>query len=399
MFRERFLAVLTYGLLAFITFSLADFSRAGKPPVSADFTVHEWGTFTSIAGNEGYALNWLPLTGPPELPSFVEHTTYLPKTGLSGTVRMEIPVLYFHSPHAMTLSVQVSFTQGVMTEWYPHASRVEPALASLNNPIRNQKNSDDGSIAWDSVEIDPSFDAALPHENEKSRYYAARETSATPLRIKTPEGDQQEKFLFYRGVSHFPLPISAKLTPDGERLQVKNLAEQAIPNIVLFERRGEKLGYRFGKDVQSEATFDPPALNGTIESLDGDLEAMLVAQGLNADEARAMVQTWSDSWFEEGSRLIYIVPPRFVNTILPLSIHPAPAQTVRVFVGRLELITPATENAIETAFDSADGVILRRYGRFLEPILTEMMRKTSDTDRLKKLSTDLKSARLYVEQN
>jgi hypothetical protein len=85
---------------------------------------------------------------------------------------------------------------------------------------------------------------------------------------------------------------------------------------------------------------------------------MLVAQGLYLEEARVMVQTWRDAWFEEGSRLIYIVPAQFVNTILPLSIHPAPSQAARVFVGRLELITPATEKAIETAFETGDSAML-----------------------------------------
>ena len=119
---------------------------------------------------------------------------------------------------------------------------------------------------------------------------------------------------------------------------------------------------------------------------------MLVAQGLYLDEARAMVQTWNDSWFEEGSRLIYLVPARFVDTILPLSINPVPAQTVRVFVGRLELVTPATERAVETAFESHDDVTLGKFGRFLEPILTEMIQRTSDKDRLNLLKTYLNSA-------
>ncbi len=35
---------------------------------------------------------------------------------------------------------------------------------------------------------------------------------------------------------------------------------------------------------------------------------MLIAQGLYQDEAQAMLETWRDSWFEEGSRLLYIVP-------------------------------------------------------------------------------------------
>ena len=49
-----------------------------------------------------------------------------------------------------------------------------------------------------------------------------------------------------------------------------------------------------------------------------------------------MVETWKDSWFEKGARLIYIVPSRAVDQILPLQIEPQPAETTRVFVGRLE---------------------------------------------------------------
>src|SRR5215510_11761348 len=38
----------------------------------ATFTVHEWGTFTSVAGPDGKAAQWLPLAGPGDLPCFVE---------------------------------------------------------------------------------------------------------------------------------------------------------------------------------------------------------------------------------------------------------------------------------------------------------------------------------------
>ena len=53
-----------------------------------------------------------------------------------------------------------------------------------------------------------------------------------------------------------------------------------------------------------------------------------------------MVETWRDSWFEEGSRLIYSVPPRVIDDALPLQVEPVPSQIARVFVGRIELITP-----------------------------------------------------------
>jgi hypothetical protein len=396
---KRFLRIVIYGLLPLCVVVLASFSRSQNPPVDSDLTVHEWGTFTSIANHDGHAIDWLPLSAPAELPSFVEHFSDAGfKGGLRGTVRMETPVLYFHAPRAMTLSVKVSFAKGDITEWYPHASRVEPATGLLNVSLYS-KDVQDGSISWDSVTVNPGFRSDFPREKMDSRYYAARNTSATPLRVKTPAGDQQEKFLFYRGVSVFPPSISTVLTPNGKQLLVKNLGEEEIPNVIWFERRGKNIGYSIGRTIRSDITLDAPKLTGTLNSLEKDLEEMLVARGLYADEARAMVQTWSDSWFEEGSRVIYIVPSQFINTILPLSIRPAPTQTVRVFVGRYELITPATEKAIQTAFESDDKVTLKRYGRFLEPILREMMQNTSDKEREKTLSAYLDSARQYLPQS
>ena len=82
-----------------------------------------------------------------------------------------------------------------------------------------------------------------------------------------------------------------------------------------------------------------------------------------------MIETWRDSWFEEGSRLIYIVPAAAVDSILPLQVEPAPVQTVRVFVGRIELVTPETQRAVESAIAGKDWSTVSRYSRFLDPIL------------------------------
>jgi hypothetical protein len=225
----------------------------------------------------------------------------------------------------------------------------------------------DGSIAWNDVAVSPNLVGEFPREIGSNRYYAARQTSSTPLRVKTPAGDQQEKFLFYRGVSGAPLPLSARQSSDGELL-VKSLSEDEIPAIILFERRGERVGYRVG-GLTDEAILDPAVLTGNVDSLCDDLERILVDQGLYTDEAHAMVETWQDSWFEEGTRLIYIVPRGFIDKVLPLTINPAPAQIVRVFLGRLEIVTPGTVKTVETALASHDEVTLNKYGRFLEPIL------------------------------
>jgi len=171
-----------------------------------------------------------------------------------------------------------------------------------------------------------------------------------------------------------------------------------IPAAILFERRGAQLGYRMLGPLRGQAAYAPPELSSSLDSLSTALEGILISQGLFPDEAHAMLETWKDSWFEEGSRLIYIVPRRFIDSVLPLRISPAPAMTTRVFVGRLELVTPATERAVESAFASNDQLTLAKYNRFLEPILSTMIQKSTDTARTEQLEPCLQgvSTRLYA---
>jgi hypothetical protein len=371
--------LLTIVLLATLGLALAAAIPLHSKQLFADpgFVVHEWGTFTAIAGTDGSPIDWLPvqLLGKPELPSFVEHFRGVGKDILRGTVRMETPVIYFYTSQETSVSVHVSFSKGFITEWYPHATRVQPSTPLSSDALYKPHN--DGSIAWDAITVTPNLAADFPQEKAASRYYAARTTYATPLSMRTPTGDQHEKFLFYRGVSTMPLPVSAKVLPSGAIL-LDNLAEQPIPAVIVFERRGEKIGYHVVTSPQDHAVLETPSVSGSVNTLRRDLEDLLVSQGLFPDEAYAMLETWGDTWFEEGSRLIYIVPRKYVDSILPLSITPSPARLSRVFVGRLELITPATEDSIEAAIASHDGTTLRKYGRFLYPIFNVIVEKQHD---------------------
>ena len=355
-----------------------------EPPAGAALTVHEWGTFTSIAGAQGKAIVWMPQREKDDLPSFVEHLQNNRfKGGLQGTVRMETPVIYFYAPHPTTVSVQVRFAQGFLTEWYPHA--VSPLTKSqLSDPILDLKSSS-GLLTWNSISVDPTERGEFPREAADSRYYAARETAASPLTVFSAKQQQHEKFLFYRGVSSFDVPVSA-VPMNGNRVYVSNRARTTIPQAILFERRRERVGYRILGTIQNSAIADPPEMNGDINSLLRDLEEILIEQGLYADEAHAMIETWNDSWFEEGTRLLYIVPRSFVDGVLPLKIAPAPSKVTRVFVGRMEVVTSATEQAVETAFVNEDRMTLHNYGRFLVPILETMMARSTEQARKTQLA-------------
>src|SRR5262245_58334014 len=118
-----------------------------KPRAVSDapqLVAHEWGTFTSIAGQDGRAVEWRPLSGPPDLPCFVNRFGSLYKWQVSGLVRMETPVLYFYGPTAVSVNVDVRFRQGYISEWFPRAA-VTPQDV---NPSALQRKDFSSRITW-----------------------------------------------------------------------------------------------------------------------------------------------------------------------------------------------------------------------------------------------------------
>jgi hypothetical protein len=339
-------------------------------PTAPDLTVHEWGTFTSIAGQNGAAVTWSPLDGAQDLPCFVERHPLCIKCFLSGTVRMETPVLYFYSPAATRVRVRVDFHQGLITEWYPKAD-VSPGPNQFNvkDPALTS------SATWSDVAIMPGGSDAFPTEPAESHYYTARETDAAPLR----SGSTNEKFLFYRGLGEFQPPISAVALADG-RVTLKTNAGGSIGDVILLENRGGSIAYDVAHIDQSETTMTAPVLEGEAALPTAELERILVSHGLYAKEAKAMIATWRDSWFEEGARVIYIAPRAAVDGILPLTIVPRPGAIERVFVGRIELATSTTLREVRTALLNSDRTVLAKYGRFLRPYADAIMAESSAAD-------------------
>ena len=168
----------------------------------AALVVHEWGTFTSIAGEDGMALEWRPLAATNDLPGFVHDLAAITnasglrhicqKCEMTAKIRMETPVVYFYTDHDMDVTVRVDFPKGVITEWYPNARTVG------------------SNINWGRVAILPHTAIKLLAEPAPDHYYAARETDAALVRVCNTNGrpTEFEKFLFYRGVGEFEPPLS-----------------------------------------------------------------------------------------------------------------------------------------------------------------------------------------------
>jgi hypothetical protein len=70
--------------------------------------------------------------------------------------------------------------------------------------------------------------------------------------------------------------------------------------------------------------------------------------------------------------LFYFLPNSAVDPILPLEVRPAPVRVVRVFVGRMEIFSPAKKRAIRDAVARGDLTPFTKYGRFLDPVFANM---------------------------
>jgi hypothetical protein len=371
-------------------------SAPSTAPDPADVTVHEWGTFTTVAGEDGRAVEWLPLGGPIDLPCFVYSFNRLLKVAvpvngrvpdyttarrtLKGTVRMETPVLYFYATKPAVVDVSVKFRRGAFSEWYPDATvQLPPHFMTLSRPGLTDLEST-GWMRWENVRIVPHASKAqeenvvFPVEGRPSHYYAARMTDASPIEVK----GEREKFLFYRGVAGFDSPVAATLADNGA-VTISNRSGAEIPQVMVFTRHGSQVGYRVHARLRADQqmTIDRPAADRSLDAVTQEIERTLVAQGLYVKEAKAMIATWRDSWFEDGTRVFYIVPPAMVDSVLPLKITPAPKSVARVFVGRAELIDAADIAIVTAALNNRDHRVLERYGRLLGPIADRALAKTS----------------------
>ena len=112
---------------------------------SAGFTLHEWGTFTSISGSDGVLLPGLEREEE-ALPAFVQsHEGMASQSQLSFggkgwlrplhnvTIKMETPVIYFYTSQPFAAHVHVGFNGGSISQWFPARSGGETPPSRFTN--------------------------------------------------------------------------------------------------------------------------------------------------------------------------------------------------------------------------------------------------------------------------
>ncbi|MCW1925966.1 hypothetical protein OKA05_25630 [Luteolibacter arcticus] len=355
------------------------------------YTLHEWGTFTTVAGSDGVLLAGLEREEA-ALPLFsyshfgmengniergfddvARRHGAMPIFGfMKGinrpvrgvTVKMETPVIYFHSDEAFDVSVKVGFNGGTISQWYPdrtggEALPVPPPPADPKKPRPLEEWTLDfskpwkGSIEWQARVLSPaeSRDAILFKPGDSLHWMRPRIPEANAIR--TADGET-EGFLFYRGVGAFDPGLTTTVSGD-DTLHLLNRTGGDIPFAFVFEKSGGTTRWKVMKDgLRADASAEIPTSGfaeavpnpamSFVEPVYRDMVSGLVATGLLQSEARAMVETWWNSYFaQDGLRVFWVLPAAKTEAILPLQVSPQPEKSVRVIVGRSEILRPAKE--------------------------------------------------------
>ena len=353
----------------------------GSTAIAADLVIHEWGTITTIHAADGTPATGLNRIDEADvLPAFVHRYEPEATRGKPGlelgkrpnipgrpdvTMRLETPVIYFHPPpnkkYDAPIDITVRIRGGVLNEFYPNAEasvaldmeRVQDKMEAgvikewngelLNNYVV-------GTLQWKGLRLHDTVIAPLTNSEI---WLAPREVNS--VSVFSAAAGEGEQYIFYRGVAHLDALLQTTLTRGEVKLrapaQLVWLEEPtAVPNIWLADVRADGLiAFReqaavtlrkeeAGKDLARIRRF--PAGDYTAAGaaqLRASLKRALIAHGLYADEAEAMLNTWKASYFQKaGLRVFYIVPRAWTDYFLPLEFS-VPARVNRVFVGRIDL--------------------------------------------------------------
>ena len=328
---------------------------------SSSYIAHEWGTFTTLQRSNGERLNGL-FKDEEVLPSFVKSISFHNKKDIPNdkgydlvstelrnvSVKMETPVIYFYSDKARQVHVDIEFAGGSISQWYPDRTNGE---VNPDVPMLDFAEERTGWIEWDATILAPEDQASYTNDIslETPQWVRPRATQSNLIR---GSDENVEKFLFYRGIGNFEVPLKVEFNTE-DNLVLTNQGGDKLSYVMVYQKEhnqpatiwwaGELHG-NYTKVVQRDGVVNnnENMQNGLLE-----FENALVKAGLYREEAKAMLETWKESYFErEGLKVFWIAPSAFTNRILPLKITPPPDELRRIIVGRSEVLTPEFEEIL-----------------------------------------------------
>jgi hypothetical protein len=367
-----------------------------------NLVVHEWGTFTSLMGSDGTRLegmhqeeaslpNFVYGFGKPQaerpvssqgrcghiklpcatlnnLASTAQPAEVIPKNPLGAgiTQKMETPVIYFYGDVGQKVDVAIGFPQGLISQYYPKATSYSPLFNDVSTLGPSQ-------FSFNVELLSPDANEHLPKTVSDSIWNPSRMVKANTILAH----GEQEKFIFYRGVGDFDAKITVK--NDGQRVIIQNRSKEPIHRAFILNFDGNKGVIRdLGsiKDLQEAPIPNSQLPKDAYIAMAKELIAQaLIKDGLYADEAHALVNTWEKSYFlTPGIRVLYLVPEGETNAIIPLTINPVPSQLVRVLVGRVEVMSKHEEDMLVQKLMKNPSLDVRAsLGHYAEPKLRRVL--------------------------
>ncbi len=155
----------------------------------------------------------------------------------------------------------------------------------------------------------------------------------------TASNGESEKFLFYRGVGNVDASLRI-VRNSGGNLEVSDNECKQVTNV----KDGQRIHAAWLVDVRADGVCAFKSLGameaatgiratmpgsfaadeyaaGNMAKLRGEMRAALIKQGLFADEADALLNTWEVSYFKSpGLRFFYLCPRVQIDATLPLQV-------------------------------------------------------------------------------
>lgn len=313
--------------------------------------VHEWGVHVFGADGKPLPVAWTP-------PWF--HSSSTPAGPLAPVRDLPadsgvraLPVMHFYAGAGfggpIPIGLEVGFTGGPATRWYPGVDRFVPGGPK--------------QLVWDRLELSRQ-PRIQPHTNDTRWIASARALDA--LWVERP--GESERFAFYEAQTVEPSPLVIARAPDWKlglpRYVVENRGRFPVHDVVLLDVKAgpgvttggawsvrieriepgaratvtyddRRIDYRAFVDALRLALTDgarpqPPAAgewsmgaNGECVMMRKPAEAFEHASGhgLYQAEVELVLETWGGRFFAPGKRIIYREDTAALDAAMPIALY------------------------------------------------------------------------------